>query len=125
MKIITTDDAPKAIGPYSQAVLASGQMLFISGQIPLNPLSMTIDAVHVKEQTHQVLKNMEAILNASNASFQNVVKTTVFLKNMEDFATVNEVYAEYFKEPKPARVCLAVKELPKGALVEIDAIAVI
>lgn len=125
MKIVNTDDAPKAIGPYSQGIIASGEMLFVSGQIPLNPHSMAIDVSHVKGQTHQVLQNLGGILKAANASFQNVVKTTVYLTDMGDFADVNEVYAEYFREHQPARVCLAVKALPKGALVEIDAIAVL
>ena len=122
-KCIATDRAPQAIGPYSQAVEAGG-FVFVSGQIPLAPA--TGEMVHggSEAQTARVLDNLQAILIAAGASLTDVVKTTVYLKDMGDFARVNEVYARYFLEECPARVCVAVSDLPKGALVEIDVIAV-
>ena len=120
---IATDTAPQAIGPYSQAVEAGG-FLFVSGQIPLDPASGEMVEGGIEAQTAQVLENLQAILIAAGASLTDVVKTTVYLKEMGDFARVNEVYARYFAEDCPARVSVAVSDLPKGALVEIDVIAV-
>lgn len=118
---IHTDNAPQAIGPYSQAITV-GEMVFTSGQIPLNPKTGTLVGEDICSQTRQACENLGEVLKASGSSFENVVKTVCFLQNMEDFAQFNQVYAEYFTE-KPARSCVAVKELPKGALVEIEAIA--
>lgn len=121
MKKVQTNNAPSAIGPYSQAIVA-GNLVFTSGQIPLNPETGVIDGENITEQTHRVCKNLEAVLVASESSLKNVVKTTCFLADMADFTAFNEVYAQYFTE-KPARSCVAVKELPKGALVEVEAVA--
>ena len=121
MKKVQTNNAPLAIGPYSQAVIA-GNLVFTSGQIPLNPETGVIEGENIAEQTHRVCKNLEAVLVASESSLTNVVKTTCFLANMADFAAFNEIYSQYFTE-KPARSCVAVKELPKGALVEVEAVA--
>ncbi len=118
---IHTDNAPQAIGPYSQAITV-GDMVFTSGQIPLDPKTGTLVGEDISSQTRQACKNLGEVLKASGSSFENVVKTVCFLQNMEDFAQFNQVYAEYFTE-KPARSCVAVKELPKGALVEIEAVA--
>ncbi len=118
---IHTDNAPAAIGPYSQAMVV-GNLVFTSGQIPLDPETGAMVGDTVKEQTHRVCKNLEAVLNASGSSLRNAVKTTCFLSDMADFAAFNEVYTEYFTE-KPARSCVAVKALPKGALVEIEVVA--
>ena len=118
---IQTNKAPAAIGPYSQAV-ASGNLIFTSGQIPLNPETGVLEGKDITEQTHRVCKNLEAVVTAAGSSLQNVVKTVCFLANMSDFAAFNEVYAQYFTE-KPARSCVAVKDLPKGALVEVEVIA--
>lgn len=118
---VSTDKAPAAIGPYSQAVIV-GDMLFTSGQIPINPTTDSIDAVGITEQAEQVMKNLGAVLSAAGTSFEKAVKTTCFLADMADFAAFNEVYAKYFTE-KPARSCVAVKSLPKGALVEVEVIA--
>lgn len=118
---ISTDKAPLAIGPYSQAVTL-GDMIFTSGQIPINPETGNIDAVGIVEQAEQVMKNLGAVLSAAGTSFENAVKTTCFLADMADFAAFNEVYAKYFTE-KPARSCVAVSSLPKGALVEVEVIA--
>lgn len=120
-KKIFTENAPAAIGPYSQAVCV-GNMLFTSGQIPINPASGNVDAVTIEDQTEQVCKNLAAVLEAAGTSLENVVKTTCFLQDMADFAKFNEVYAKYFTE-KPARSCVAVKALPKGVLVEVECIA--
>ena len=116
-----TDKAPAAIGPYSQAVLA-GNLVFTSGQIPLNPESGLIEGQNITEQTHRVCKNLEAVLTAAGSSLKKTVKTVCFLSNMADFTAFNQVYAQYFTE-KPARSCVAVKDLPKGALVEVEVIA--
>ena len=113
--------APAAIGPYSQAIEVAN-LIFTSGQIPLNPETGVLEGTEIKEQTHRVCKNLKAVLEASGTSLKKAVKTTCFLSNMDDFAKFNEVYAEYFTE-KPARSCVAVKELPKGALVEVEVIA--
>ena len=122
MQKIHTSNAPEAIGPYSQAIKV-GKMIFTSGQIALTPSGEFLDA-DIKTQTKQVCENLKAVLNAAGADISNVVKTTIFLANMNDFAAVNEVYGEYFPH-KPARSTVAVKELPKGAKVEIETIAVI
>ncbi len=121
MKKVETKMAPAAIGPYSQATEV-GNLIFTSGQIPLNPETGVSEGTEIKEQTHRVCKNLKAVLEASGTSLKKAVKTTCFLSNMDDFAKFNEVYAEYFTE-KPARSCVAVKELPKGALVEVEVIA--
>ncbi len=118
---IHTNDAPAAIGPYSQAIVA-GDLVFTSGQIPLDPATGRLDGSNITQQAHRVCKNLEAVLTAAGASLKSVVKTVCYLENMADFAAFNEVYAQYFTE-KPARSCVAVKELPKGALVEVEAIA--
>ena len=120
---ISTDKAPGAIGPYSQAIVC-GNMLYTSGQIPINPQTGNIEATDIAAQTEQVMKNLGAVLEAAGTSFENVVKTTCFLDEITDFAAFNEVYAKYFVS-KPARSCVAVKDLPKGALCEVELIAVI
>ncbi|MBE9105583.1 pentapeptide repeat-containing protein [Nostoc cf. edaphicum LEGE 07299] len=126
-KVINTDNAPAPVGPYNQAIAASGQFVFIAGQIAIDPrLGDVVYTDDVKKQTEQVLANLEAILIAAGATFQDVVKTTVFLADMNDFAAVNAVYGKYFPEnTAPARACVQVSRLPKDVLVEIDAIAVI
>ncbi len=121
MQIIATDKAPQAIGPYSQAVMVEG-ILYTSGQIALNPEGELIEG-GVAEQTRQVLNNLSAVLEEAGGTLNDVIKTTIFLANMEDFATVNEVYAEFFGDHRPARSTVAVKTLPKEVLVEIDCIA--
>ena len=118
---IATDKAPQAIGPYSQAIVC-GNMVFTSGQIPIDPATGNIEASDIKSQTEQVMKNLGAVLSAAGTSYEKAVKTTCFLANISDFASFNEVYAKYFTE-KPARSCVAVKDLPKGALVEVEVIA--
>ena len=120
---ISTKNAPGAIGPYSQAIVC-GNMIYTSGQIPLDPVSGQIVGNHVTEQAEQVMKNLSAVLEAAGTSFDNAVKTTCFLSDMADFAAFNEVYAKYITSA-PARSCVAVKALPKGALVEVEVIAVI
>ena len=122
LKVISANQAPAAIGPYSQAVQA-GNLLFCSGQIPLDPVSGEIVAGDVRRQAEQVLENIAAVLSAAGAGFNDVVKTTVFLVEMGDFGAVNEVYGRYFSEHKPARSTVAVKELPRGVLLEIEVIA--
>mgnify|MGYP000465555994 CR=1 FL=1 len=123
MQKIYTEKAPAAIGPYSQAIIANG-MMFTSGQIPLDPVSGQVVEGGIKEQALQVMKNLKAILDAAGTSFENVVKTTCFLADMGDFAAFNEVYGRYFTE-KPARSCVAVKDLPRGVLVEVELIALV
>lgn len=123
-QVIHTENAPAAIGPYSQAVKA-GNLLFVSGQVPFVPETMEIVEGDVKAQTAQSLKNLQAILKEAGADFSNVVKTTVFIKDMNEFAQINEVYAEYFAENKPARACVEVARLPKDVKVEIELIAVL
>ena len=123
MNVINTDQAPAAIGPYSQAILA-GDTLYVSGQIPLDPVTMEFVSEDVKEQTHQCLKNLKAIVEAAGLTLENVAKCGIFLKDMNDFAVVNEVYGTYFDAHKPARFCVEVARLPKDAKVEIDAVAV-
>ena len=122
-KIISTKNAPQAIGPYSQAVTANG-FLFISGQLGVTP-SGDFAGADVKSQAQRSLQNLQAILSEAGLSFENAVKTTIFLADIADFAAVNEIYAEFFKEPYPARSTVAVKTLPKGGLVEIELIAAI
>ena len=122
MNQIVTDKAPAAIGPYSQAVQV-GNMLFTSGQIPLDPASGEIVGANITEQAERVMKNLGAVLEAAGASFESAVKTTCFLADMADFAAFNEVYGRYFTS-KPARSCVAVKTLPKNVLVEVEVIAV-
>ena len=121
-KTISTDEAPKAIGPYAQAIAANG-FVYTAGQIPLDPKTGNFVAGGIKEQTRQVLKNLKAVLEASGSSMHRVVKSTVFLKNIADFGAMNEVYAEYLGETKPARSAVAVAELPRDALIEIDLVA--
>lgn len=118
---VYTKNAPEAIGPYSQAIV-SGNLVFTSGQIPLNPETGVLEGNNITEQTHRVCKNLKAVLEAAGSSLQKAVKTVCFLNEMADFAEFNAVYAEYFTG-KPARSCVAVKELPKGALVEVEVIA--
>ena len=118
MKTGSTKNAPSAIGPYSQAVMC-GNMVYTSGPIPINPLTGLIEAVGIAEQTEQVMKNLGAVLETAGSSYAKAVKTTCFLTDISDFAKFNEIYAKYFTE-KPARSCVAVKELPKGALVEVE-----
>ena len=120
--IIHTPNAPAAIGPYSQAVQA-GNMLFVSGQIPIDPATGAFAGEDIATQTRQVLTNLKNILEAAGYSCADVVKTTVLLADIGDFAAMNAVYAEFFPENSPARACFAVKDLPRAALVEIDAIA--
>ena len=122
IKKVATDKAPAAIGPYSQAVIA-GKMLYASGQIPINPATGNVEAEGITEQAEQSMKNVGEILKAAGVSYDNVVKTTCFLAEIADFAAFNEVYAKYFTE-KPERSCVAVKDLPKGVLCEVEVIAV-
>ena len=119
---VSSPDAPKAIGPYSQAVRA-GQLLFVSGQVPLDPATGQIVDGNIAAQTRRVFDNLDAVLKAGGRSFADVVRTTVFLADMNDFAAVNEVYGTYFSEPYPARATVQVARLPKDARVEIDLIA--
>ena len=121
MKIIETKKAPAAIGPYSQAIVANG-LVYTSGQIPIDPGSGIIKAAAIEAQTEQVIKNLAAVLEAAGSSLERVVKTTCFLKNISDFAAFNGIYEQYFTG-KPARSCVEVAALPKGALVEIEVIA--
>ncbi len=124
METVSTENAPGAIGPYSQAV-KSGNMVFCSGQIPIDPATGDFVSQDVTEQTEQVLKNLSAVLEAAGSSLNKVVKTGVFLADMNDFAAMNEVYAKYFSENKPARATVQAARLPRDAKVEIDCIAVI
>ncbi|QDK45403.1 MULTISPECIES: RidA family protein [unclassified Bdellovibrio] len=121
-KVIHTDNAPKAVGPYSQAV-AMGDFLFCSGQISIDPKTNEVFTGDIKTQTEMVMKNVEAVLAANNMNFTNVVKTTIFLTNMADFATVNEIYAKSFTAAPPARSTVAVAALPKGVNVEVEVLA--
>ncbi len=125
-QIISTDGAPAAIGPYSQAVkVAAGTTVYCSGQIALDPESGELVGTTSKQQCHQVMANLQAVLKAAGAEFSNVVKTTIYLASMADFGAVNDAYGEFFDKQPPARATLAAKELPKGALLEIDAVAVV
>jgi len=121
-KVIATSGAPKAIGPYSQGIEANG-FVFVSGQIPINPETGKIEVTDITGQTNQVLKNVTAVLAAAGCTLENVVKTTVFLSDISNFAAMNEVYKQYFTADCPARSAFAVKDLPLGALVEIETIA--
>lgn len=121
MNTIHTNNAPEAIGPYSQAI-AVGDLIYTSGQIPINPETKNVEAVGISEQTEQVCKNLKAVLEAAGSSLERAVKTTCFLKNIGDFTQFNEVYAKYFTN-KPARSCVEVSALPKGVLVEVEVIA--
>lgn len=123
MKALHTDKAPKALGPYSQAIEANG-FIFASGQVPIDPDTNEFAEGGIKEQTRQSLTNAQNILKEAGIDLSHVVKTTVFLSDMANFAAMNEIYTEFFKEPYPARSAVAVKTLPKGALVEIECIAV-
>ena len=123
MKAIQTEKAPAAIGPYSQAIDRGAGIVFVSGQLPINPATGAFPEGGIREQTRQSLSNARAILEAAGLGLQDVVKTTVFLADMADFAAMNEVYAQFFAAPFPARSAVAVKTLPKGALVEIECIA--
>ncbi|MEE1236653.1 MAG: RidA family protein [Turicibacter sp.] len=123
MKIISTTNAPQAIGPYSQAIEANGT-LYISGQIPLDPQTMEFVSNDVEAQTHQCLKNIQAILSEAGYTLENIVKCGIFLADMNDFTVVNDVYAQYFSNHKPARACVQVARLPRDAKIEIEAIAV-
>ena len=122
-KIISTDSAPKAIGPYSQAVVANG-IAYLSGQIPLDPATNQLIQGGIAEQTERVLENLKAVLEASGASLATVVKTTVYLKDMAEFQAMNEVYGRYFTENAPARATVQAAKLPRDVSVEIDAIAI-
>jgi 2-iminobutanoate/2-iminopropanoate deaminase len=122
-EVIFTEKAPKAIGPYSQAI-KSGNLLFISGQVPVNPATGELTG-DIKTQTRQVLENIKSILLAAGASTIDIVKTTVFLKNLDDFNVMNEIYGAYFPQDAPARSTVEVARIPRGALIEIEAIAVI
>ena len=121
-KAIKTDQAPKAIGPYSQGIMAGG-FIFVSGQIPLDPVKGEIVGQTIEEQAHQVFKNLRAILQAAGSSLNEVVKATVFLADMNDFSRMNEVYAQYFSEPYPARAAFQVARLPREAKIEVEVIA--
>ena len=122
METIATDKAPAALGPYSQAIRANG-MIYCSGQIPINPATGAIEAKTIEEQTAQSITNLKNVLEKAGSSLANVVKTTVFIKDMNDFAALNKVYAELFGDTKPARSCVEVARLPKDVLVEIECIA--
>ncbi|MBU1708056.1 RidA family protein [bacterium] len=124
-EIISTIKAPQAIGPYSQAVKAKGTFLFTAGQIPLDPATGEIVGKTAAEQAEQALKNLQAVLEAGESDLAHVVKVTVFLQDMNDFASVNEVYARFFPENPPARSAFQVGALPKGALIEIECIALV
>ena len=122
MKTIETKNAPAAIGPYSQAKVANG-FVYASGQVPLDPATGEVVGTTIEEQTEQIMKNIGAILEAAGVTYENVIKTTCFLADIADFAKFNEVYSRYFKEEAPARSCVAVKDLPKGVLCEVEVIA--
>ena len=122
IETIATENAPKALGPYSQALKAGG-FIYCSGQIPINPATNTIEAVTIEDQTRQAITNLKNVLEKAGSSLANVVKTTVFIKDMNDFAALNGVYAEMFGETKPARSCVEVARLPKDVKVEIECIA--
>jgi 2-iminobutanoate/2-iminopropanoate deaminase len=123
-EVISTTNAPKAIGPYEQAIKV-GEFVYASGQIPLDPQTGNVVEGDIKTQTRRAMENLKAVLEAAGSSLDRVVKTTVFLKNIGDFAVMNEVYAEYLGAAKPARSTVAVADLPRGALVEIDLIALV
>ena len=122
MKKVTTPNAPTAIGPYSQGIIAGG-LLFASGQIPLDPATGTIVSGGIEAQAHQAFTNVKNVVEAAGITMSAVLKVTVFMADMADFAAVNAIYAQYFTEPYPARSAVAVKSLPKGALIEVEVIA--
>ena len=122
-QIVTTQSAPKAIGPYEQAIKV-GDFIYASGQIPLDPSTGNLVEGNIAVQTRRVMENLKAVLTAAGSSMERVVKTTVFLKNISDFGAMNEVYGEYLENVRPARSTVAVADLPRGALVEIDLIAI-
>ena len=124
-QVISTDKAPAAIGPYSQGIVAGGSFVFTAGQLPMDPQMGEIVGQNISEQTQQALKNVKAVLEAAGSSLQKVVKCTVFLQNMSDFSGMNEVYAQYFENDPPARSAVEVAQVPKGALVEIEAVALV
>ncbi len=124
-QIVKTDRAPAAVGPYSQGVIAGGSLVFTAGQIPLDPVTGEMVTGDIRSQTHQALKNVQAVLEAAGSSLDQVVKATVFLQNMDDFAAMNEVYSGYFGDSPPARSAVEVAGLPKGALVEIEVVALV
>ena len=124
IEVIHSEGAPKALGPYSQA-LKAGNTIYCSGQIPINPATNTIEAITIEAQTRQAISNLSNVLQAAGASLANVVKTTVFIKDMNDSAALNAVYAEMFGDTKPARSCVEVARLPKDVKVEIECIAVL
>ena len=124
IKVIVTDKAPGAIGPYSQAIV-SGNLVFTSGQIPLKPNTGELVTESIEAQARQVLDNLKAVLEAAGTSLKSVIKTTVFIKNMEDFAVINRIYGEYFNAPFPARSCVEVAKLPRDVKIEIEAVAYI
>lgn len=123
LQVVSTDKAPKAVGPYSQAVIANG-FIFVSGQIAIDPSTQTLSTGNTAEQTRQVLKNLSGVLESVGSNLNAVVKTTVFLKDLKDFDAMNQVYAEFFTQTKPARATVEVARLPKDVAVEIEAIAV-
>lgn len=124
LDIVKTDRAPAAIGPYSQAVIAGG-FIYTSGQIPINPSTGLVEAADVEGQARQVLENLKNVLEAAGSGLSKVVKTTVFIKDMKDFAGINEIYSGYFSDPYPARSCVEVARLPKDVLIEIEAVAIL
>lgn len=123
IEVVSTANAPAALGPYSQALKVNG-FIYCSGQIPINPASSAVEAVSIEDQTRQAITNLKNVLEAAGSSLANVVKTTVFIKDMNDFVALNGVYAEMFGDTKPARSCVEVARLPKDVKVEIEAIAV-
>lgn len=123
-RILATENAPAALGPYSQGVAASGEMIFVSGQIPINPATGAVVEGDISVQAKQCMDNIAAILAEAGATVEDIVKTTIYLKDMNDFATVNEAYGKYFEKDAPARGCVEVARLPKDMQVEIEAIAV-
>ena len=122
-QVIQTNNAPQAIGPYSQAIMA-GDTVYVSGQIPVVPATGAIVSDKVEDQARQVMENVKAVVEAAGLTLDHVVKTSVFIKNMDDFGTINAVYSQYFKENCPARACVEVARLPKDVLLEMEAIAV-
>lgn len=124
MEVISTNEAPKAIGPYSQAIKVQN-MVYTSGQIPADPVSGEVVDGGIEKQAKQSLNNLKAVLVEAGTGLENVIKTTVFIKDMKDFALVNKIYGQYFKEPYPARSCVEVARLPKDVLIEIEAVAII
>ncbi len=123
--VVSTDKAPAAIGPYSQAIVAAGTFVFTAGQLPMDPVTGEITGNDIVTQTHQAIKNLKAVLEAAGSSLKKVIKNTVFLQNMSDFAKMNEVYAQYFGDSPPARSAVEVAQVPKGALIEIESVALV